>query len=234
MPALIARRVLARISRVGLRSYAAEPASRRKGVTVINDDGRVSWGDLRPMEKVARTTQQTFNFGLILVGLVMTVSNLCVLFLAFADDFQQGGVGYFLWGSVFSPDSKTSHFNRAVDELRASPRVRELIGPAKKINAYGDGGWNRWVRNAPIRSTITKDGNGREHMLLEFNIEGPNGRGRVHAHLMKATASSPYQYKKLSLDVPGQATVYLYNDESPKSKGKGFKFLGFNWNNESK
>ena len=44
--------------------------SSRKQVTVGNDDGRVPWGQLSAGEKVARTTQQTFNFGVILVGAV--------------------------------------------------------------------------------------------------------------------------------------------------------------------
>lgn len=42
-------------------------------VTVFNDDGQVKWGDLTPMEKVSRTTQQSFNFSLIAGGAVLTV-----------------------------------------------------------------------------------------------------------------------------------------------------------------
>ena len=45
----------------------------RKQVTVANDDGRVQWSDLSKTEKAARTTQQTFNLGVILAGLFMTV-----------------------------------------------------------------------------------------------------------------------------------------------------------------
>lgn len=49
--------------------------TRTRRVTVFNDDGQVKWGDLSPMEKAARTTQQSFNFGLIAVGAVATVSD---------------------------------------------------------------------------------------------------------------------------------------------------------------
>ena len=45
----------------------------RKQITVVNDDGRVRWKDLSSGEKAARTAQQTFNFGLVLLGFVMTV-----------------------------------------------------------------------------------------------------------------------------------------------------------------
>lgn len=54
-------------------SIGGLPTTKRKQVTVINDDGRVQWGALSLGEKVARTTQQTFNFGIILAGLVLTV-----------------------------------------------------------------------------------------------------------------------------------------------------------------
>ena len=44
--------------------------SSRKQVTIGNDDGRVPWGQLSTGEKAARTTQQTFNFGVIVAGAV--------------------------------------------------------------------------------------------------------------------------------------------------------------------
>lgn len=60
------------------RTYATQGStsggSRRKAVTVINDDGRIHWGDLSTREKAARTTQQSFNFLLVVAGIVMTVS----------------------------------------------------------------------------------------------------------------------------------------------------------------
>ena len=42
-------------------------------MTVVNDDGRVRWGELSAVEKIARTTQKTFHFGIILTGAVLTV-----------------------------------------------------------------------------------------------------------------------------------------------------------------
>lgn len=54
-------------------SVGGAKTSSRKQVTIRNDDGRVRWGDLTVGEKAARTTQQTFNFGIILLGLSMTV-----------------------------------------------------------------------------------------------------------------------------------------------------------------
>ena len=61
------------------RRYATESTvtgsknTSRKQITVVSDDGRVNWGQLSLKEKAARTTQQTFNFGVILAGALMTV-----------------------------------------------------------------------------------------------------------------------------------------------------------------
>ena len=54
-------------------SLGTSSASSRKQVTVANDDGRVQWQDLSTREKAARTTQQTFNFAIVLAGFVGTV-----------------------------------------------------------------------------------------------------------------------------------------------------------------
>lgn len=105
----------------------------RRGVTVFNDDGRVPWGQLSPAEKVARTTQQSFNGGIVVLGLVLT-----------------SGVAYFMWTEVFSPDSKITHFNRAVTQLKADPRVVDLLGESSQISAYGERSWSKWTRNRPI------------------------------------------------------------------------------------
>ena len=45
----------------------------RKAVTIASDDGRVRWTSLSRREKLARTTQQSFNFLTILTGVIMTV-----------------------------------------------------------------------------------------------------------------------------------------------------------------
>jgi import inner membrane translocase subunit TIM21 len=46
---------------------------RRRNVTVLSDDGRYEWGELSGREKVARATQQSLNFLVIVAGAVLTV-----------------------------------------------------------------------------------------------------------------------------------------------------------------
>jgi len=107
--------------------------NRRRSVTPFNDDGHVPWTNLSAGEKTGRAVQQTFNFGMVIVGLVMT-----------------GGVGYFLYQEVFSTDSKVAYFNRAVDRIKKDPRCLEMLGDSKKITAFGEETSNKWRRARPI------------------------------------------------------------------------------------
>lgn len=78
------------------RSYATQSghggseslSPKRRSVTPFNDDGYVPWSELSAGEKTARATQQTFNFGFVLVGLALTVS------FAHIPDAQLGREGH--------------------------------------------------------------------------------------------------------------------------------------------
>lgn len=61
-------------TQTGLGTSRTTTQTRRKAVTTFNDDGRIPWGDLTAREKMARTTQQSFNFTLIIAGGLLTVS----------------------------------------------------------------------------------------------------------------------------------------------------------------
>lgn len=55
---------------------ATPQGPKRRAVTPFNDTGYVPWSQLSVAEKAGRATQQTVNFGMILIGLVLTVSHL--------------------------------------------------------------------------------------------------------------------------------------------------------------
>ncbi|KAI1177441.1 import inner membrane translocase subunit tim-21 [Nemania sp. FL0916] len=204
------------------RSYAThrdlgkDPAeSRRKAVTPFNDDGFVPWSELSTLEKASRATQQSFNFGLVAVGLVLT-----------------GGVCYFLYTDVFSPDSKTAYFNRAVDRIRKDPACLAALGEAKKIVAHGDETTNKWRRTRPIASTLKTDAKGNSHFMMRFYVEGPLNNGVVNLHLVKRAGHNEYEYKYLCVDVKGHQRIYLENADAKVSGGdsKKFRLFGVNWN----
>ena len=49
------------------------PPPQRKSITLTGDTGQVRWSDLSPGEKVVRTTQQSLNLTVVIVGVVATV-----------------------------------------------------------------------------------------------------------------------------------------------------------------
>ncbi|ORY09500.1 TIM21-domain-containing protein [Clohesyomyces aquaticus] len=185
----------------------------RKHITVVNDDGRVRWSQLSVGEKAARTTQQSFNFAIVGVGVALT-----------------GAVSYLLYTEVFSPSSKTSHFNRTVTRIRASPRITSLLGPGPQISAHGEPSWSRWARNRNIASSSETDRWGTEHLHLKFYVEGPLNQGVVHVHMTRKPSQSEFEYNTLAVDVKGHSRIYLENreDEGLGKRG-GPKIFGARW-----
>ncbi|KAI0203764.1 TIM21-domain-containing protein [Astrocystis sublimbata] len=192
---------------------ASKPTSRRRAVTPFNDTGFVPWSELSVAEKASRATQQSFNFGLVVVGLVLT-----------------GGVGYFIYTDVFSPDSKTAYFNRAVDRIKKDQDCLAALGDANKIIAHGDETANKWRRARPIASTLNTDARGNDHLVMQFYVEGPLNNGAVHVHLVKRAGHSEFEYKYLFVDVKGHQRIYLENaDEKALADHKKFRLFGVNW-----
>ncbi|KAM0465571.1 hypothetical protein ACHAPV_001623 [Trichoderma viride] len=193
---------------------ATTPKPKRRGVTPFNDTGFVPWSELSAAEKAARATQQSYNFGMIIVGLVATC-----------------GVTYFLWTDVFSPESKTRQFNRAVDKIKKDHRCLELLGNANKISAHGDETFNKWRRARPITSTERTDGQGNQHLMMHFYVEGPKGNGVVQCHMVIPRGESEYDYKYLFVDVKGHERIYLENADTAKARAgkKPVSFFGVKW-----
>jgi mitochondrial import inner membrane translocase subunit TIM21 len=224
MSALLRSPLIRRPITVLPRTYATSSStpppkpSTHTRITTFNDDGRVHWSALSRREKAARSTQQSFNFLVVIAGVLMT-----------------GAVFTILYKEVLSPTSKTAQFNYAVSRIKDSPECVALLcgagGKASKIKAYGEGSnWNRWDRNRTIAGTVTKDKQGVENWYIHFNVEGPVGRGVVRIHLVKGPQDGDWTYQVLALDVPGHKRVYLEN----KQKGfgvdkKGGTMFGIKW-----
>ena len=197
------------------------PTSRRRSITVSNDTGHVPWRDLTASEKAARSTQQSFNLGIILLGAGLTTA-----------------VAYILYREVFSPDSKTAVFNRAADRVRAHPQCRALLaGPddyhsKREIEAHGEPSWSRWARNRTIASRHETDRAGVEHTYLHFYVEGPANHGTVQVHVARRPGEREWEWRLLALDVPGHQRVEVENRDASLFGGKREmgKMFGVRWN----
>lgn len=156
---------------------------KRRSVTVVNDTGAVPWQNLSFGEKAARTTQQTFNLGLVFVGLAATGAVFTVLYL-----------------EVFSLDSKTAVFNRSADRVRKDPKCIEILAgeglhTKREIEAHGEPSHSRWARNRTIASRIETDKTGVEHLHMHFYVEGPAAKGTVNLHMTKAPGEKGLTYQ---------------------------------------
>ncbi|PYI13414.1 TIM21-domain-containing protein [Aspergillus violaceofuscus CBS 115571] len=188
------------------------PTPKRRNVTVLSDDGRYEWGELSGREKVARATQQSANFLVVVAGAVLT-----------------GGVFYLLYTEVFSPNSKTWQFEKAVERIKDDPRCTELLGDRREIKAYGDSTWSRWARNRPIATSVFQDRMGREHLKMNFHVEGPLNTGIVFVHMMKPLDQYEWEYQLLALEVKGHSRVVLEQAREKPGVGKALKIFGIQW-----
>ncbi|KAL5365136.1 TIM21-domain-containing protein [Aspergillus floccosus] len=185
---------------------------RRRRVGVLSDDGRYEWGELSGREKVARATQQSLNFVVIIAGAVLT-----------------GGVFYLLYSEVFSPNSRTWQYEKAVERIKNDSRCTDILGDRREIKAYGEATTSRWARNRPIATSLEKDRLGREHLRMNFHVEGPRNSGIVFVHMMKPLDKSEWEYQLLALDVKGHSRVILEQAQEKPGVGKALKIFGIQW-----
>ncbi|KAL3470151.1 TIM21-domain-containing protein [Aspergillus californicus] len=204
------------LPRISQNTYATQgdlgrgSAPRRRNVTVLSDDGRYAWGDLSGREKAARATQQSVNFVVVVAGAVLT-----------------GGVFYLLYTEVFSPNSGTWQFEKAVERIKNDARCTSILGDRRQIQAYGENTNSRWARNRPIATTVDKDQQGRDHLRMNFHVSGPRNSGVVFVHMVKPLDSNEWVYKLLALEVKGSRIV-LEERHDPKVD-KELKIFGIRW-----
>ncbi|RMJ22538.1 TIM21 [Aspergillus sp. HF37] len=195
------------------RGPSTSTRSSRKNITVLSDDGRLQWGDLSGREKVSRATQQSVNFMVVLAGAVLT-----------------GGVFTLLYLEVFSPNSSTWQFEKAVERIKDDSQCTDLLGDRRQIKAYGQSTWSRWARNRPIATSVQKDQLGRDHLRMNFNVEGPLNRGVVQLHMVKPLDKNEWQYLLLSLDVHGHRRINIEKASDSAATGKKpVKLFGIQW-----
>lgn len=135
-----------------------------------------------------------------------------------------------MWHDVFSPDSKISQFNRAIDKIKDDPRCVELLGNPRKITAHGDETFNKWRRARPVSSMERTDPDGTQHLIMHFYVEGPLNQGVARQHLIKPRDADEFYYQYLFVDIKGQERVYLEKHDGSSGKGKKpFSFFGVKW-----
>ncbi|KAJ5738916.1 hypothetical protein N7493_002071 [Penicillium malachiteum] len=194
------------------QSNSSSTTKKRRNITVLSDDGRYEWGELSGREKVSRATQQSFNFLVVIAGVVLT-----------------GGVFTLLWQDVISPNSRTWQFEKAVNRIKDDARCTKLLGDPREIKAFGENTSSKWARHRPIATSVEKDRLGREHLRMNFHVEGPLNSGIVFVHLIKPLDQSEWEYQLLALDVKGHSRVILEKAVEKTGVASSLKLFGIQW-----
>jgi len=104
---------------------------------------------------VIRTTQRTSNLAVILLG-----AGLSAVLI------------YALTSELFSRNSPTVLFNDACDRINASPRVAKYLRAPLIFHNNPPSSTRPRHRHRHVSSQVAVDSSGREHMLLNFYVQG--------------------------------------------------------------
>ncbi|KAI0359102.1 hypothetical protein OH77DRAFT_1473742 [Trametes cingulata] len=113
------------------------------------------WSELSMGGKVMRTTARTTNLAVILAG-----AGLSIVLI------------YALTSELFSRNSPTVLYNKACDLIKASPQVHQYLQEPIVFHNHPPTVSRPRHRNHYVSSQIFVDSTGREHMLLNFYVQG--------------------------------------------------------------
>lgn len=178
----------------GLGGNSSGPT--RKQVSVMTDDGRYAWSELSGREKVARATQQSFNFVIVVVGVVMTVHSPFLFFSAYISISIL--MAYLINRAAFWPSSipmyshqiaklgslkRQSIASRKTHDVHLCSEIAKRSKHMEKqrgTNGLETGQLRMHFSpiypsddvhaNSRIRTTVQKDSLGREHMRMNFHV----------------------------------------------------------------
>lgn len=151
-----------------------------------------------------------------------------------------GGVGlfglvvYYFVSEVLLPTSDVQLFNKTFSIIKKDPQCQKLLGT--KMKAHGEASGNKWSRSRPVASRRGFDNNGREHLWMQFHVEGDLIQDAENGALVRLEmvrdphGSNAFEYRYLVLEVPHQPRLYLIdNTPTPAIKNKNTGFLGVKW-----
>ncbi|RPD63224.1 hypothetical protein L227DRAFT_592146 [Lentinus tigrinus ALCF2SS1-6] len=176
------------------------------------------WSELSVGGKVVRTTARTTNLVVILAG-----AGLSIVLI------------YALTSELFSRNSPTVLYNKACELIKASPQVHQYLQEPLIFHNHPPSVSRPRHRNHYVSSQIFVDSTGREHMLLNFYIQGrpPGSTGPYYVEQEDEGIVSRWTHKvQVAVNSLREMSVDEMKEEAAKrgqrlvdlSKGL-FKFL---------
>lgn len=151
-----------------------------------------------------------------------------------------GGIGlfglvvYYFVSEVLLPTSDVQLFNKTFSIIKKDPECQRILG--MKMQAHGEASGNKWSRSRPVASRRGYDSYGREHLWMQFHVEGDLIQEADNGALVRLEmvrdphGSNAFEYRYLVLEVPNQPRLYLIdNTPTPAIKNTNTGFLGVKW-----
>lgn len=161
---------------------------------------------LRAARVFGRASSFTFHTGIFLGGLGLI-----------------GVCGYYLVHELVLPSSDVQIFQRSFALIEKDAKSQQLLGT--KMKAHGEDTRSRNTINRPLATKRGVDMYGREHVKMQFHVDGDKASGVVRLELIDNRGHLDYRY--LVLEVPGHSNHFLINKEPQRPKGTGL--FGIKW-----
>nr|UJH94619.1 Tim21 [Starmerella bombicola] len=135
-----------------------------------------------------------------------------------------GVTGYYLANELLLPSSDGQLFHKAFALIEKDEHTAQLLGT--RLKAHGETTNQRNVKTRPIASSRGVDRYGREHVLMQFHVDGERASGLARLDAVKDT-SGHIDFRYLVLEVPGEAKHFIINKEVKPARSGGL--FGIHW-----
>ncbi|KAI5967084.1 TIM21 [Candida theae] len=112
---------------------------------------------------------------------------------------------YLILSELFLPSGDTRTFNKAVKLVEQNEQAQVALGFPKgeRLKAYGLVAADKWVRNRPVQSSKTRTKDGKDHLVMKFQVE--TSTGRIGVVTLEQVDNSWWntEFEYMALDVSG-------------------------------
>ncbi|EGW34855.1 uncharacterized protein SPAPADRAFT_145402 [Spathaspora passalidarum NRRL Y-27907] len=145
-------------------------------------------------------------------------------------------VVYLILSELLLPSGDTRTFNKAVKLVEQNEAAQKLLDFPKgqRLKAHGMVSSDRWVRNRPVHGIKKTGKDGKDHLVMQFQVESDKGKYGIVTLEQIDNSYWSTEFAYIALDVPGSKRLYIIE---PKFQAKNYLpklnsnsgFLGLKW-----
>lgn len=136
-----------------------------------------------------------------------------------------GVAGYFLTQELLLPSSEGQLFHKTFKLVENDEKSVDILG--KPLKAHGEPTNQPNVKTRPLASTRFYDGVGREHILMQFHVDGSKKSGVVRLEVVDNRGKLDYRY--VVLEAPGESKHFLINNDRAGASKRSGGLFGIRW-----